>query len=51
VLDYRPDQGSAFVDLAPTLLPLLGLPVPGEMTGTNLLVPAEALRDAADGPG
>jgi 2,3-bisphosphoglycerate-independent phosphoglycerate mutase len=38
-------------DLAPTLLPLLGLPVPGEMTGTNLLVPAEAPRDAADGPG
>ena len=29
-------------DLAPTLLPLLGLRVPGEMTGSNLLVPAEA---------
>ncbi len=26
-------------DLAPTLLPLLGLAVPHEMTGTNLLVP------------
>jgi 2,3-bisphosphoglycerate-independent phosphoglycerate mutase len=27
-------------DIAPTLLPLLGLAVPPEMTGTNLLVPA-----------
>jgi 2,3-bisphosphoglycerate-independent phosphoglycerate mutase len=26
-------------DVAPTLLPLLGLPVPAEMTGTNLLAP------------
>jgi 2,3-bisphosphoglycerate-independent phosphoglycerate mutase len=29
-------------DVAPTLLPLIGLPVPEVMTGTNLLVPVEA---------
>jgi 2,3-bisphosphoglycerate-independent phosphoglycerate mutase len=29
-------------DVAPTLLPLLGLPVPDAMTGTNLLAPIEA---------
>ena len=33
-------------DVAPTLLPLLGLPVPAEMTGTNLLTPI--LRQAQD---
>jgi 2,3-bisphosphoglycerate-independent phosphoglycerate mutase len=32
--------GGRLGDIAPTLLPLLGLPVPPEMTGTNLLVPA-----------
>jgi 2,3-bisphosphoglycerate-independent phosphoglycerate mutase len=32
-------------DLAPTLLPLLGLPVPAEMTGNNLFVPAEQASD------
>jgi 2,3-bisphosphoglycerate-independent phosphoglycerate mutase len=31
-------------DVAPTLLPLLGLPVPAEMTGANLLAPAAAPR-------
>jgi 2,3-bisphosphoglycerate-independent phosphoglycerate mutase len=29
-------------DVAPTLLPLMGLPVPDVMTGTNLLAPTEA---------
>ena len=29
-------------DVAPTLLPLIGLPVPDAMTGTNLLVPPDA---------
>jgi 2,3-bisphosphoglycerate-independent phosphoglycerate mutase len=29
--------GGKLGDVAPTLLPLLGLPVPPEMTGTNLL--------------
>ena len=32
--------GGALGDIATTLLPLLGLPTPPEMTGTNLLVPA-----------
>jgi 2,3-bisphosphoglycerate-independent phosphoglycerate mutase len=31
-------------DIAPTLLPLLGLAVPPEMTGNNLLTPAVAAR-------
>ena len=31
--------GGKLGDVAPTLLPLLGLPVPEQMTGTNLLVP------------
>ena len=31
--------GGCLGDIATTLLPLLGLPVPPEMTGTNLLVP------------
>jgi 2,3-bisphosphoglycerate-independent phosphoglycerate mutase len=34
--------GGRLGDIAPTLLPLLGLPVPPEMTGVNLLVPAAA---------
>jgi len=33
-------SGGKLGDVAPTLLPLLGLPVPSEMTGTSLLVPA-----------
>jgi 2,3-bisphosphoglycerate-independent phosphoglycerate mutase len=32
-------SGGRLGDIATTLLPLLGLPVPPEMTGTNLLVP------------
>jgi 2,3-bisphosphoglycerate-independent phosphoglycerate mutase len=32
--------GGRLGDIAPTLLPLLGLAVPPEMTGTNLLAPA-----------
>jgi 2,3-bisphosphoglycerate-independent phosphoglycerate mutase len=35
-------SGGRLGDIAPTLLPLLGLAVPPEMTGTNLLVPAAA---------
>jgi 2,3-bisphosphoglycerate-independent phosphoglycerate mutase len=34
--------GGRLGDIAPTLLPLLGLPVPPEMTGTNLLAAVEA---------
>jgi 2,3-bisphosphoglycerate-independent phosphoglycerate mutase len=34
--------GGSLGDIATTLLPLLGLPTPPEMTGTNLLVPAPA---------
>jgi bisphosphoglycerate-independent phosphoglycerate mutase (AlkP superfamily) len=33
-------SGGKLGDIAPTLLPLLGLSVPAEMTGTNLLEPA-----------
>ena len=33
-------DGGRLGDIAPTLLPLLGLAVPPEMTGTNLLTPA-----------
>jgi len=33
-------SGGRLGDIAPTLLPLLGLHVPPEMTGTNLLAPA-----------
>jgi 2,3-bisphosphoglycerate-independent phosphoglycerate mutase len=31
-------------DVAPTLLPLIGLPVPEVMTGTNLLAPVESAQ-------
>jgi 2,3-bisphosphoglycerate-independent phosphoglycerate mutase len=36
-------NGGALGDVAPTLLPLLGLDVPAEMTGRNLLAPVEAV--------
>jgi len=35
-------EGGRLADVAPTLLPLLGLRVPAAMTGDNLLVPAVA---------
>jgi 2,3-bisphosphoglycerate-independent phosphoglycerate mutase len=35
-------RGGCLGDIAPTLLPLLGLAVPPEMTGTNLLTPTAA---------
>jgi 2,3-bisphosphoglycerate-independent phosphoglycerate mutase len=35
-------DGGKLGDIAPTLLPLLGLPVPARMTGVNLLEPAPA---------
>jgi 2,3-bisphosphoglycerate-independent phosphoglycerate mutase len=35
-------SGGRLGDIAPTLLPLLGLAVPPEMTGSNLLAPAAA---------
>jgi 2,3-bisphosphoglycerate-independent phosphoglycerate mutase len=35
-------QNGKLGDIAPTLLPLLGLPVPPQMTGLNLLVPTAA---------
>jgi 2,3-bisphosphoglycerate-independent phosphoglycerate mutase len=38
------EAGGKLGDVAPTLLPLLGLPVPPQMTGTNLLVPVAATR-------
>ena len=31
--------GGALPDIAPTLLPFLGIPIPEEMTGTNLVLP------------
>ena len=37
-------DGGKLGDVAPTLLPLLGLPVPPEMTGRDLLVPVAAAR-------
>lgn len=53
VLDYRPDQGSAFVDLAPSLLiplddlPATGLLGPGSRATYSLLFagPPAAIRD------
>jgi 2,3-bisphosphoglycerate-independent phosphoglycerate mutase len=36
-------EGGKLGDIAPTLLPLLGLPVPDAMTGTNLRVPQPAV--------
>jgi len=38
--------GGALKDLAPTVLALLGLPAPGEMTGESLVVPDAAPRRA-----
>jgi 2,3-bisphosphoglycerate-independent phosphoglycerate mutase len=35
-------------DIAPTILALMNLPKPGEMTGQNLLAPAAARRTAAE---
>jgi 2,3-bisphosphoglycerate-independent phosphoglycerate mutase len=35
-------EGGALRDVAPTMLDLLGLPQPGEMSGRSLLVPADA---------
>ena len=35
-------SGGCLGDIAPTLLPLLGLAIPSEMTGTNLLTPTAA---------
>jgi 2,3-bisphosphoglycerate-independent phosphoglycerate mutase len=40
---YRVDDG-ILADVAPTLLYLLGLPQPAEMTGRNLLLPAQQPR-------
>lgn len=37
------EGGGKLGDIAPTLLPLLGLPVPEAMTGTNLLTPVPAV--------
>ncbi len=41
-------QGGALTDVAPTVLHLLGLPIPDEMTGQSLL-PAEAVTQWAQG--
>lgn len=38
--DLRLRDGGALRDIAPTLLALLGLPVPAQMTGTSLIEPA-----------
>lgn len=40
--DLRLRDGGALRDIAPTMLDLLGLPVPAEMTGTSLVEPAAA---------
>ncbi len=40
--DLRLRDGGALRDIAPTMLALLGLPVPAEMTGTSLAEPASA---------
>jgi 2,3-bisphosphoglycerate-independent phosphoglycerate mutase len=36
------DQGGTLRDVAPTLLALMNLPVPGEMTGRSLIVSPHA---------
>ena len=40
-------DGGALKDLAPTVLGLLGLPVPREMTGVSLVEPVAAARRVA----
>lgn len=40
-------EGGSLVDLAPTLLHLMGLEIPQEMTGRNLIEIDDAARDAA----
>ena len=42
------DGDGALADIAPTLLGLLGLEAPAEMTGRNLLVPADRKAAAGD---
>jgi 2,3-bisphosphoglycerate-independent phosphoglycerate mutase len=39
-------QGGRLGDIAPTLLPLLGLPVPTQMTGRDLLAPVASAAAA-----
>ncbi len=41
-IDGKLDSGGKLGDVAPTLLTLMGLPIPERMTGRNLFVPAEA---------
>ena len=40
-------EDGSLVDLAPTLLHLMGLEIPQEMTGRNLIEIDDAARDAA----
>ena len=43
-------QGGGLTDVAPTVLDLLGLPQPLDMTGSNLIVPAASMLKRPDQP-
>lgn len=43
-------RSGRLADLAPTVLALLGLPQPPEMTGESLIIPPEQLKQLPDGP-
>lgn len=43
-------RSGRLADVAPTVLELLGLPQPPEMTGISLIVPPESLGSLPDGP-
>ena len=36
--DVKLRQGGCLADIAPTMLPYIGLPVPAEMTGKSIIV-------------
>ncbi|MBC7342316.1 MAG: 2,3-bisphosphoglycerate-independent phosphoglycerate mutase [Clostridia bacterium] len=42
-------SGGALRDIAPTMLELLDIPKPAEMSGVSLLVPAEVVEDKVEG--
>ena len=43
-------RSGRLADIAPTVLQLLGLPQPPEMTGESLIVPPETIGSLQDGP-
>lgn len=47
--EYKIRSGR-LADLAPTILELLGVSQPSEMTGTSLIVPPESIGALPDGP-